>query len=77
MVVRESDSNTCTYSECGHTKCNSCETVMMSVPLRPHLAPQLALPTPPPPPPPPPEIDATVHDSLGDEGGYETYYVIS
>ena len=67
MVVRENDPNVCTYSECGHPKCQNCVTVMMSVPLGPHPAPQLALLTPPPPPP---EIGATVHDSLGDEGGY-------
>jgi len=33
MVVKAEENNTCTYSECGHTKCNGCTTVMMSVPL--------------------------------------------
>ncbi|KAF8542302.1 hypothetical protein BDD12DRAFT_825860 [Trichophaea hybrida] len=29
MIVRDED-DTCTYSECGHIKCNGCTTVMMS-----------------------------------------------
>jgi hypothetical protein len=33
MVVKAEENNICTYSECGHTKCNRCTTVMMSVPL--------------------------------------------